>query len=470
MLKGRKRRVNGIMVMIMAAILCTLLPQCKKNHSHLHNHGNDIDTLKVVTLYGPTSFFLYRGEEMGIDYDNVKKFADDEGMFLELKVLNNISELIEALKTGEADLAAYPVPSISEYKSEVIHCGPQEVTRQVLVQKNNSEKINDVTELIGKEVYVEKASKYHYRLENLNEELGGGIEIRPIDNDTIIEEDLLAMVSHGEIPFTVVDSNIASLYKSAYPDLDISIPISSDQGASWAVANGLDSLAKKIDRWENRSHSSDFIKSIYKGYYDRTYSQVFDNNLSYFKKLNLSKGASVSSYDGLFKNNANLSGYDWRLLAAIAFCESRYNPGVESRFGAKGLMQVMPNTAKAVGIEPASLGNPDQNIKAAAKILKRLDNSLESRVSDPEERIKFVVAAYNAGLGHIYDAIALADKLGLDAGKWTGNVSVAALMKSRPEYYNDPVVRNGYFRGRETVDFVDHVTGIYRYLKENTKA
>ena len=129
-------------------------------------------------------------------------------------------------------------------------------------------------------------------------------------------------------------------------------------------------------------------------------------------------------------------------------------------------MQVMPATSGAVGVDPGSLGDPDANVKAASKIISKLDKAFANKVEDRNERLKFVVAAYNSGLGHIYDAMALAEKHGMDPAKWTGNVSIAALMKSRPEYYNDPVVKNGYFRGRETVDFVDHVTGIYNYLQE----
>ena len=441
-----------------------LLYSCGKSHTDHSPGSGDTDTLKVVTLYGPTSYFDYREEPMGIDYENVRRFAEDEGLVLQVHTVNNIRELIEHLESGKAHLAAYPVPSISEYNSKVIHCGSKEITRQVLVQRKGADMIEDVTQLIGKDVYVEENSKYHFRLLNLDEELGGGIGIKPLKSDTIVSEDFLQMVSRGDIDYAVVDSNIASLYQPAFPNLDVSLPLSADQAASWAVAPGLDSLAVKIDRWENKSHSSEFVREIYKRYYDRALREDFDTNLSYFKKLNLSKGKPVSNYDDIFRRYASVSGYDWRLLAAIAYCESRYNPTVESRFGAYGLMQMMPSTARALGVEPSQLGNPDLNVKAAAKLLSKLDSSLKGKVEDPKERMKLVVAAYNSGLGHIYDSIALAQKYGLDAGKWTGNVSVSALMKARPEYYNDPVVKNGYFRGRETVDFVDHVMSIYDYL------
>lgn len=442
------------------------MPGCK-NYDSTHNHGKDLDTLKVVTIYGPTSYFDYRGEPMGIEYENIRRFAEEEGMVLEITTVKNIQDLIKKLKDGDAHLAAYPIPSIAEYNKEVLHCGPTEISTQVLLQKDGKNKIKDVTELVGKDIYVEKDSKFQYRMQNLNDELGGGMNIIPLEGDTIETADILKLVNEGKIEYAVVDSQIASLYKKAFPDIDASLKLSTDQSSSWAVGLGLDSLAAKINRWENSTHSSEFVKEIYKRYYDSTFSENFDSSLSYFKKLNLSKGKSVSNYDQLFKKYAGASGYDWRLLAAIAYCESRFNPSVESKFGAYGLMQVMPSTAEAVGIERGNLGNPDANILAAAKIIAKMDKALAKKVEDPEERMKFVVASYNSGLGHIYDSIALAEKHGLDPQKWTGNVGISALMKSRPEYYNDPVVKNGYFRGRETVDFVDHVTSIYNYLMEN---
>ena len=452
--------------LIFVALIILSAVSCRHNEAG-EDHGSNIDTLKVVTLYGPTSFFNYREDIMGIDYENVKRFAEEEGMVLEISPLKNIADLIEALKSGEAHLAAYPVPLISEFNEDVIYCGHREISRQILVQNKYNEQVSDVTDLIDKDIYVENNSKYLYRLQNLNEELGGGINIIPIDNDTIDTEDLLQMVNLKEIPFTVVDSEIASLYKQAFPSLDFSLSLSSDQASSWIVAPGLDSLAAKIDRWDNRTNSSEFVKNIYRRYYQDTINEDFDSNLDYFKNKKLQKGEPVSSFDNLFKKNSSIAGYDWKLLAAIAFCESKFNPAAMSRFGATGLMQVMPVGARQFKVDAASLANPVENVFVAAKILSSHNKKFEKLVEDPQERMKFVVAAYNSGIAHIYDAMALAEKHGLNSQKWNGNVSVASLMKSRPEYYNDPVVKYGYFRGRETVDFVDRVMTIYNYLNEN---
>ena len=129
-------------------------------------------------------------------------------------------------------------------------------------------------------------------------------------------------------------------------------------------------------------------------------------------------------------------------------------------------MQIMPSTARAFGLDANRIANPDANIATAVKILKSLNKSLEKYVPNKEERLKFIVAAYNSGIAHVYDAIALATKYGKDPQIWDGNVAETILMKSKPEYYNDPVCKYGYFRGRQTVTYVSQVMKFYERCKQ----
>lgn len=424
------------------------------------------DTLHAVTLYGPTSYFNYRGQEMGFDYENLRQFAEEENMVLDLKVAPSMQSLLKMISTGEAELAAYPIPKIEEYSKVVRHCGPKEITWQVLVQPANKNRISDVTQLVGKTVYVEKDSKYHFRLKNLDNELGGGIDIVPINRDTLITEELIEMVDQGEIPLTIVDSDIAELNKSYFPRLDIGMKVSLDQYSSWVVGINCDSLATRLERWEKKRDSSPLKKSIYKKYFEQSKSMPMLGSEYSLRDFKLFKNGTISPYDNLFKRYSQECGYDWQLLAAIGYNESRFDNDVVSWAGARGVMQLMPATAKSMGVDAERIDEPGQNILAASRLLNHLDKSLTKKISDKEERILFVLAAYNSGLGHVMDAIALAEKYGLDPQTWTGSVSEAALMKSRPQYYNDPVVKNGYFRGRETVEFVEKVMQTYAIFKE----
>lgn len=417
------------------------------------------DTLRVVTLYGPTSFFIYRGDSLGYDYTLAQQFCEAKGLKMKLTAVKSLSRAIEMVDSGKADLIAYEVPITAHYKELVQACGPENYTRQVLVQgkQKGAAPITDVTQLVGKTVYVEKDSKYLRRMQNLNEELGGGIDIKEIDADTLITEDLIEMVSDGKIPLTVVDSDVAMLNETYYHDLDISMPLSDEQRQSWAVAKGNERLAKEIDDWfatdEQRQANAELLK------------RYFEQSKSFPKvRFNFDKGY-ISDYDGLFKAYAPDINWDWRMLAAQGYVESRFNAAARSWVGARGLMQIMPSTGRGYGQNPKSLGSPNVSVKVATRFLADLDKQFREYVPNDKERIKFVIAAYNCGAGHVLDAIRLAKKYGMDPQVWDGNVSKALLMKMQKKYYNDDVVRYGYARGTETVSYVKQIMDFYEHAK-----
>lgn len=430
------------------------------------------DTLRVATLYGPTSYFTYRDQEMGIDYEMASRFAKDNKMTLQIKVATSVPQMLEMLKKGDVDMLAYNVPRIAQYQKDLLFCGKNNVTHQVLVQPTNK-KITDVTELVGKTIYVEKDSKYQYRLQNLNDELGGGIGIEAIVSDTLETADLVRMVSQGELPLTVTDSDMAEICAETFGNLDISLAVGMDQFSSWAVAKNDSLLATTIDSWIKQNDISAEYAHAHRKYFAHlaqsviqdTESVKHNESVSTYRNTPTPKAdGSISPYDAIFKKYASKIGWDWRQLAAIGYTESKFNPKIVSWAGARGLMQLMPKTAKAYGVAGRT-DDPDASVYAASRMLSDLDKSLQKKVPNPEERRKFVIASYNSGLGHILDAIALADKYGKNPQVWYGNVREAVLMKTKPQYYNDPVVKHGYFRGQETVTFVDRVQASFEKFK-----
>lgn len=422
------------------------------------------DTLRVVTLYGPTSYFIYKEEPMGYDYTLVDSLARQKGMALDLKVARSLSAAVAMLDSGKVDLIAYEVPITEHYKQFVLPCGPENYTTQVLVQPKIQGKapLTDVTELVGKEIYVEKDSKYLRRLQNLNEEIGGGIIIHEVDADTLITEDLLKMVSDGKIPMTVVDSDVAMLNRTYYPDLDIDMEVSFPQRASWAVAPDKQWLADSIDAWFAQDVPQRTNAELLKRYFEQSKG-------SPTVRFDFSKGY-ISQYDALFKKYAPNVGWDWRLMAAQAFQESKFKANARSWVGARGLMQIMPKTAQGYRTSVSQLNNPEVSVRVATQLIGDLDRYLMKYVPNDKERIKFVIAAYNVGIAHVYDAIALAKKYGLDPQVWDDNVSKAILMKMNPKYYNDPVVKYGYCRGTETVDYVKKITDFYEHARREISA
>ncbi len=450
---------------MLAAAAALSVVSCSGRHGDAEADDHHLpDTLRVVTLFGPTSYFIYRDDPMGYDYTLVDSLAAQKGMVLDLKVAHTLSAAVEMLDSGKVDLIAYDVPITQHYKQYVLPCGPENYTTQVLVQPKvkGQAPIEDVTELVGRDVYVERDSKYLRRLQNLNDEIGGGINIHEVDGDTLITEDLIEMVSDGKIPLTVVDSDIARLNRTYYPDLDIDLEVSFPQRASWAVAPDKQWLADSINAWFAQKEPQEINADLLKRYFEQTkFTPRFN--------FDFSKGF-ISQYDNIFKKYAPEVGWDWRLLAAQAFQESRFKANAKSWVGARGLMQIMPKTARGYRTSVSKLNNPETSVQVATKFIADLDRYLMKYVPNDKERIKFVIAAYNVGIAHVYDAIALADKYGLDPQVWDDNVSTAILMKMNPKYYNDPVVKYGYCRGTETVNYVKNITDFYEQARREIHA
>jgi membrane-bound lytic murein transglycosylase F len=174
------------------------------------------------------------------------------------------------------------------------------------------------------------------------------------------------------------------------------------------------------------------------------------------------RGNKLSPYDAIIKKGAGEIGWDWRLLGAVIYQESRFETDDESWAGAKGLMQLMPETAERFGA--TDLNNPQQSVDAGVKYLKYLDRYWSRTVVDPDERIKFILASYNSGLGHIIDAQKLTVKYKEDGTLWK-DVEKYLLKKSEPDYFHDPVVKSGYCKCEEPVNYVQKVLDRYEEYK-----
>lgn len=436
-----------------------------KSDTNSNNITYDLpDTLRIGTIYSPTTFFTFRGDTLGYEYERILNFTRNKKIHAEFIIFDNLTDMIAVLDSGKIDVIAYEVPIINEYKEQVLHCGTETITNQVLVQLKSKDKLSNVTQLIGKDIYIEKGSKYEIRLLNLDNEIGGGIKIHSIDPDSIISEDLIKLVSDGKIPYTIIDSDIAKLNKTYFKNIDVSLPISFEQRASWAVNKNNQALADSINTWSKQITSKNEYKQLLRRYFELSKNEDIVTR----PKIDLKNG-TISEYDHLFKKYAKEINWDWKLLAAQAWSESHFDTTAVSWAGAKGLMQLMPSTARAYGLEIDNITNPELNIKAAVANIKDLDLIFSSRVPDNKERIKFIIAAYNSGAGHILDAIALAKKHGKDPQKWDNNVSVTLKWKSNPEYFNDDVCKSGYFRGSQTIAYVNKVEDCYNYFSSKIK-
>lgn len=457
-MKIRRVLVSFMVLLTIVFIAIGLDEEVEIIHDDLKRIKEDGE-LVVLTINSYESYFNYGEVPMGFQYELAQGFAKSLGVELKVKLLNSEEELVNALLNGEGDLIAYNLAITNNRKKELIFCGKENITRQVLVQRNGKRALNDVTQLVGKEVYV-IPGKYGERIENLNNELGGGIIIKKVSQDSITNEDLIEMVVKGEIDYTVTNNDLAKINRTYYSNINTSLEISLDQRSAWAVRKSSFKLAEEADKWHKENINSTEFEVCARKYFE------LNKHSSQGSMLSLKDG--ISYYDDLLRKYASKINWDWRLLAALVFTESNFNPSAVSRTGAKGLMQLTPSTARTFGVPDGMECDPEQSIKGGVSYIADLQK-IFSKVTDENERIMFVLASYNSGIGHVFDAMALAEKYGKDKYVWNGNVAVYILKKDMEEYYKDPVCKNGYLRGTETCNFVRDVLARADMYIKNTK-
>lgn len=419
--------------------------------------------LRALTLYSPSSYFIYRDKEMGYEYELCSMLANDLGLHLKIIVAPNQVTMLRMLERGEGDMIAYNMPITTDHKKRYLYCGREFLTHQVLIQQKRQpgEMVRSVTGLIGKTLVVHQNSRYLSRLERLNQELGGGIKIQPIPYDSFTVEELIGQVATGKIEYTIANNNIAQFNSTFYKNINTSVDISFSQRSSWMVRKTSPKLGAAIHQWFKDNRYTDKYQEIT----ERYFSSGKNSSNMVATALFHGKNGQLSIYDALFKKYGAEIGWDWRMLASIAYQESNFDASAVNWTGASGLMQIMPKTARSVGVSRDSLFKPAQNVLAAARLLRIYEKNF-SIISNDEQRIKMTLAAYNCGLGHVTDARALTRKHGRNPFKWEDNVRTFILLKSQPKYFEDRVCKSGYLRGTETVAFVSEVWARYKeYLR-----
>ncbi len=416
-----------------------------------------------------TGLFVYKGETMGYEYELLKRYCNELGVELRIDITQNLREAFNKLNTGEGDIMAYNLTVTKERKKKVAFTHYHNLQHLVLVQRKprnwkelkhheiEAQLIRNPIDLIGMEIVVRSHSSYHDRLVNLSDEIGGDILIIPGDAQAETEQ-LIRDVAKGKIDFTIAEKNIAQVNATYYRNLDIETAISFPQQISWGVRMNATELQKSLNDWILRMRKTSDYYVIYDKYF-RSSKDYVARTKSEFSTI---RGSQISPYDSLIQLAASELGWDWKLLAAQIFKESGFVAEATSWAGAIGLMQVLPSTASDYGI--SNLKNPYQNILAGKNHLLWLQTTWENEITDPHERIKFILASYNVGRGHVLDAIRLTEKYGGDPSKWA-DVEEFLLKKSYSTYYNDPVVQYGYCRGLEPVQYVDDIFDNYLNYK-----
>lgn len=420
--------------------------------------------LRAVTNCEIINYNTEKPTPSGFEYDLLSDFCKDNGLELEMIVNENLDSCFMLLDSCKVDVVAVGVGSNKEMKRRFLLTDPILMQRSVLVQRlpkgwNKMSTANEVenqllrssVDLAGKTIHLPQGSHEVKLLEHLSDQIGDTIYI--VECDSLNSVDLVKAVSSGQIDYTVVEEYVARMASIGLKGLDTKLNVSVEQPLGWAISNHngdsslLFALNSWIDGFEQRNVNRILAKYVNKG--------------NVFTSRKPASGA-LSEFDDIIKKTAKNIGWDWRLLASLIYQESRFRMDLESEKGAFGLMQLMPVVMEKYEIDYDA--TPEEQLNAGGQLISYLNECLENKVTDSVERVKFVLAAYNSGLGHVYDAQRLAQKYGKYPDVWDDNVDYFILNKSKKQYYNDTCCHAGYLRGTETYRFVEEVLDrFYQY-------
>ncbi len=410
--------------------------------------------VRVLTRNNDTSFFIYRGHRMGFDYEVGKKLAQHLNIRVDMIITNSWPEMFQALLKGEGDAIAAEVTVTPERAKQVLFAEPWGKTKELIVYKDGAPRIATVDDLAGKEVHVRKSSTYFESLEKLNEKLTAAgkkevqIKLVPEEWET---DTILQAVSRGEILYTVADSVLADVHTAYFDTLRIGLPISEERDLAWAVRPGDVKLKTAIDAVFRELRKKPDFNIMKRKYFEAQRRLKAERG----DKTYASETGTLSAYDPIVRKYSEQHDFDWRLVAAQIYQESHFDPTRKSWVGALGLFQIMPATAKGLGIVDPT--DPEQSIRGGLKYMQQLSDHYQD-VADPIERYRFALAAYNSGFGHVDDARRLARGDGKDPAKWR---EVAAYLLKLADHKYATRARFGYCRGTEPVEYVRHIDERY---------
>jgi membrane-bound lytic murein transglycosylase F len=407
--------------------------------------------MTVLTRNNAHCYYTYKDQSMGFEYELVKAFAEYLGVRLKIVIAEKWNNMIPDLINGKAALiAASLTVTPSRMEQVAFSDGYMQIQQHLIVHRTNN-RVKTVEDLTGTTVHIRKGTSYQERLEQLKKE-GIPFSIKLYDN--MPTEELIQKVAERKIDITVADSHIAYLNRQYFPNILLSEAISQKQTIAWAFNPEDVKLIEYANAFLLLFRKSGRLEELYNKYYaDAQFLSYFDLRTFHWK-LN----AVLPKYEPMIKKGAAAKGFDWRLIAAQMYQESLFNPRAVSRAGALGLMQIIPPTAELLKIK--DVFDPVENIWGGIRHLKRLHNRFEN--IDEPDRTYFSLAAYNSGLGHVFDAQKLAEKINLDPYKWNSLTKTLPLLQYYRYYKN---TKHGYCRGTEPVNYVRQILIYYDILK-----
>ena len=408
--------------------------------------------LRLVTSRGPVNYYLDRGRLRGFEYDLIKKFADRHGMRLNVVIADTTAEMHQYLNEGNGDVIAASVPAIlTPTMAHTAATIPYNHATAVIAGRED-DSLTDVHDLEGRVIHLSASSPYLPMLERIRDQ---GINVTIlVANPGVTSEALLFGIARGIYDLTVIGSHEVNAEFSRQLNLKTLLPLGEPDPLVWLVRQADSQLLTELNKFIETEYSKGFYNVIYSRYIEKPDLRNTDSSL--FASID-----QLSPYDDIVHKYADHFSFDWRLIVALMYQESQFNPRAVSSSGASGLMQVLPATAQTIGV--GDLNNPDNSIHAGVLYLDRLRSQFEEELP-LSDRLWFALAAYNSGYNRVQRARSLAEKMNLDKNRWFNNVELAMLKMSRPYKNKGETVRD--CQCGQTVAYVREISTLYNnYLR-----
>ncbi len=406
----------------------------------------------MLTRHSPTTYFETSDGPAGLEYELITLFAKHLNVRVEFIVPDTFNDLLQQISKAQADIAAAGL-TITEQRKKSMRFAPsyQSITEQVVYRsgRKKPKKVADlnkgILEIIAGSSYIDSLTKLKAQHPSLSWNI----------NTELNTDGLLYLVNEGLIDYTIADSHQASAIQRFYPKLNVAFNITSPRQLAWAFPLSKDdSLYQEASKFLNKIKQDQTLDHLLEKYYGNS------GNLSYVGNctFRLHMESRLPSYQLLFKQEAEKHDIDWRLLAAIGYQESHWNPDAISPTGVKGLMMLTQGTARQLRIKDRT--DPAQSILGGALYFKQRLKIIPERIQEPD-RTWFALASYNVGFGHLEDARVLTQKRGGNPDKWLDVKSTLPLLSIKKWYKQ---TRHGYARGNEPVRYVENIRSYYDLL------
>ncbi len=445
----------SVLLLIPALVFWLLAAGCESSSPHpAYRSLDDIlrrGEITVITRNNGHCYYLYRGEAMGFEYDLAKRFADLLGVRLRVRIAQRWEGMIPDLMDGTGAFIAASMTITESRKRQVAFSkGYLPVQQHIIVNRDNYT-VRSASDLDGQTVHVRKGTSYEERLRQLQRQ---GIDVTIVTHPDVPTEELIRQVAEGKIEITVADSNIAKRNRRYYPQAIVAGAISDREYLGWAVHPKAKALLARINSFFDAIKADGTFDEIYNRYYGDADFFDFVDLRTFHRRLE----TRLPRYKETIQSAASKHGFDWRLIAAQIYQESHFDPAAKSHSGAYGLMQLTETVARVEGVR--DVFDPRQNIPAGVRHLKDLYDHFDKAIGD--DRIYIALAAYNIGLGHVWDARNLARDQHLDPNRWS-SLEKTLPQLSYTKYFKH--ARYGYARGLQAVDYVKQIQIYYDILK-----